>query len=637
MTRLQCIFICVLLFLNIHSVQNSISIDFLLRDGCQDLSFHLCQRNDSKLSSLGLLTSLRCLQAKNPECSPINAPKIKSLTNFKDYFCSEPEKACEFFVEKLKCDRPSDPEGSCIETFTQCNIGSDLQEMSEDFASFKCINESPKRDCLKEFKDLAALTNEKSFAEWYFNEADLDKFQETMAFCLISTKLPCPERRRPLLAICSLGDEREKGILKQRWARRKFGDPQKQLATYCSGSVEEKSQLGPLPSDFNFQEAAFRYDLCDLQDPNTIEFAYSLALCYLKSESMEKGSCFSRITGGLPSEKSNFVQWFCRTDFEIGNGTTGDINLVAKECGEVDVLARAGSCDDLVTEKHFLCQPKEKWAKRIQLCDAARWKLTAKDFPNHLKCLAILNESLVNECYSKAGKFSSQVNAFKGEKLEEAICSSKEPFNTLEHDINQCLVSRKYPEEYIDGCQLPFSSLRYGEELNCTFPIFGKPAEECVTKFTNEPLFSSESEFSKWERRTNDFPDRLKLMQACLRKVRSSNEKLNKQQIECARTLIAKIEFQEQKREICLNKDKDVSQISSSFFKCDISHGNFSQSEECRQKISSLKDIDDAAKYEKWLCSCEEEEFLKVKKCIQFSEKKEDLVRFESCLDAVTG
>ena len=493
------------------------------------------------------------------------------------------------------------------------------------------------KTCLNILKELNAPNDAKSFLHWYFHKANMKKLVDFHLDCGIFLDSDCFERFQQFIPICLIKDEREKGILKQRWLTRNYTDVEKEIAKLCESDQQLKLQSVESKTNLDYVDGSLKYDLCVLKDENTINFAYSLVNCYMKAEKLDSKICLFQITGTLPSEKSKFTEWFCRDNFDTGddNEKLNSIMSVAKKCHH-DKLPVSGLCKYLVEQRQVLCLPSEKVARTISACNFGLAKLMVKKIPKKVKCWSIWNETLVNECYKKIGKLSGQV---EDEELRKAICNSHQDFNSLESNLIECLTIQGYPMKYITGCKGDeYDIEKYDIDMSCIFPLFGKSAKNCITKFTGDKLFNSSNQFYQWKEKTLDSSDRLKFVLICISTLLQSDKQLYAKYQECQEDLEKEKTFVVQKDKVCLTKSKNFEKTFFPMFRCDIIHGNFSKNEECQKKISSLKSLNDAAKFEKLFCSIEKYAYLEMRKCIKFSDNQDQIAWYETCIDrAITG
>lgn len=639
------------------------SFEYLFVDDCRPLAAEVCKRDNRKLLTQGLFLTVKCIQKMNATCKSIEESHLKSIHKFNEFICTRREEACNSLQEELRCNQTE-------ECWEYEEYFSDLMTISEAFSHIRCSKDGTGK-CSDLKKQLRVPTDAKQFVKWYLQEVPLFEFKSSLVQCR-PLDYNYSIETHVLMPFCWAGDEGEKQVLKHWLINHGYEGTEKSMADYCheNSSIRSHENFRSMPF-IGFEEghrsATLRHELCDLKDPETIDFFYSKAVCYKHREKVLGKSIFPPNTASLPADKSKFVQWFCQINFTTEKGKK-DFEAKMFPCGpyseyECTFLQSKDPCQQLVLERQVACSRGNRM--NFMLNPYNRVDLTAENF----KCLAIVNRPLVNECYRKVGKLPPSEDAQEGDSRKEAICNSHEHFNLLVADVQSCLKSRGYPKEYIDACNDPgWPKGSYAEDLNCTFPIYGKAAEECFTKFTRRPLFATEEEFIQWTKEQRDSGMRFKLALACIERLKKKETQLAHSQYvadfrfsvmyEANKMCVCSSDHPSQqfhdmtnpsKRKIytefvriCLRESDPEKRSSEHFarFYCRTKNN----SSECRTAISPLKSIKDTASFTNWFCNVSKDEYFKLYSCTDNYESdcvertvKFELKRMSSCTDEKTG
>ena len=208
--------------------------------------------------------------------------------------------------------------------------------------------------------------------------------------------------------------------------------------------------------------------------------------------------------GGFLVDKSKLVDWSCRTDFIVQDGKRGTFSQIYQKYSNGRWLAK---CDELVAQRQVLCTPFDKLSSKVNINHLESAKSIEKSLAGRMTCLSLLDEIKVNQCLVKVEKISYKSNNVNGEVVKKAFCNFNLNFYSTDffNDIAKCLKESGYTEAYIFDCfkekEHTINSLN--EKVNCTFPIFSKPAEECFKKSTNQ-IITSERQLIEWKEKTPD-------------------------------------------------------------------------------------------------------------------------------------
>ena len=578
-------------------------VPFQLEKNCPLLLSKVCTNKERKLVTKSLYRMMRC---KSATCKAIDESNLKSIITFNEFICSQPDVACEKINQQMTCIAPS-----CLDHWFDWDSGSDILDISTAFAKLKSVSG---QKCVDRKNKLNAPADPKSFYKWYFEPGNLDKVEDFFRDCRGLADLQTFRETLLLMPVCWLADKREKQVLKNRLIIRGFLDTEKAISDFCSQNSSFRSQLYDLAPNVihyneNQREASFRHDLCDLKLANAIDFFQAKVQCLLRGEKSSGENCFTQKVGPVPPDKSQFVSWSCRTDFPVDKERKGGISAVINKCQLGSLLDPFDECGQLVHGKRFLCSPKPMLTYIGVRRELEILKDTERAFTRLLQRLAIADTSLVNECYTKVGKLSSPADVTKGEKLREAICNSKEHFISLEMDLGECLKNRGFPAEYI---KIPASQIyqvaSYDADLHCAIPIYGKPAEECFTNFTQKQLFKSKSEFAQWEEQNKDSRSRLMFVSVCLEKVKQNADANYKK-------CVSKFHFDKSRDEICTKKSIDSTVQRLAQLNCMRMQGQFEDSKECQSVIPSLTTVNNTEEFQRWFCQLKQERYFKLDEC----------------------
>lgn len=588
-------------------------IDDLLINDCELLRFDLCIKEHSKHTATNLLLALNCVLSNSPNCISIEPATVKSLDKFSQDFCSEPKEKCKLINETIACDTEHKCDNYKFEI-----AESSIKWLFARTTCIKDINQCPEK------KQLNPPTYFKPFEQWYMTVEPM-KLRQMIDRCYKFEGEDCVSDT--ILRMPCLLEENEKTLLKHRFMT---DDSNSLLSSYCDeGNDTLRRNFDGTGSnsiivdlEYAMNEGPFVHDLCSLKDKRAVEFAYSKANCFTRHLDWEGESCFVEKTGGLPSDRSQFADWFCSNQVENAFVSCQPKHRV--------------NCEELVIKRQTWCLPIEKMARKIDIDEILYHRTHWPPSAEYLKCLSIWNKDIVNKCYARIGALPGQVDASKGEKIDEAVCNSNEHFYSFEDDLVKCLKNHDFPEEYIQGCHgILYDINSFIEQANCTFVNYGRAAEECFTQFTKESI-NSTHQLREWSDKTADSLDRLKLIEACLKKLKSQPE-VQIQNKECINEVHMNVSFEESKDFLCSNVSEDIyyerADISSfANFKCTAKHierGNLD-----KNTFPPLDLISTYRKFAKWFCGLSREEFVKKYKSVdEFSKflKPEDREEWTIC------
>lgn len=445
----------------------------------------------------------------------------------------------------------------------------------------------------------------------------------------------CSLRLQYTMAFCELRDKYTDALLRHRLKRAGYSNIPKAVEKYCRENKEVRRKLGDWHNDDTLREHHrfwYRYNLCHLKDPRTIDLAYSTAFCNSREQQKD---CFLEKTGHLPTERSKMIDWLCRENFSLSASdptVKGDLFEVARSC-----YGGMSDCATLATARQVQCLPVKNVSPtvtRLEMVNHSgiKWTIHHASMKN-LECLLAVNERAANDCFNQTG-----LQVWDG--VNTAICNSNQHFYFP--NTTGCLLSHKVDPEYISTCK---NAWRYGLSIdillemyeltrNCNIPLYGKvEVEECSLKHLNQSFWTSRDDFSNWLRSNSSHESKFVKFRGCLSKVRRPKQ-LDEKYDRCSHTLHFKREYEKYRQSSCRGQDDDVGSGGGLIRKlnCKIQVGAINRSDECSRALDNFKSINETVTFSKWMCDgANEDGFIQLSQCCD-EMPQDKLYAFRSCV-----